>query len=530
VQGIAWTGAVKWGAQLLSWLGTIVVARLLNPEDFGLVAMAGVLLGLVAVFNDFGLGAAVVAMRNLTDDQIARIHGLSSLFGVAGFILVCLLAIPMGQYYGAPEISLILMTMGTELVLVAMRSVPDAVLKKELHFKFLSLLEGWQATATILVTISLAWWGAGYWALVGGRLLGSAGVTSVIVAYRPLRPAWPSMGVLREVIRFSSRVLVSRVAWFVSASSDLFIAGWALGGAILGTYSFAVSISSVPMEKVTALASRVMPSFYSTVQHDVAAMRRYFLTLTEGLALITFPLAAGMAFVAQDFVSVALGDKWTGVIAPLQILAGWAAVRSVAGLVSPLLYVTGGSRVAMLNGLFCMATYPMAFWIGSRWGTVGLAVAWVLVQPPSWIAPYRHVLRAIHLSPRSYLQAFWPALSGVLIMGTCVYGVQASHLCEAWSPISRLVCEVSIGAAAYVGTMLLLHRARIRVFLAFVRVDAQKAVHEEVNEAPRSKLRGITELNFEDFSEAEANPVASYGESQVQKLRRMVRQSRGKAA
>lgn len=293
VQGIAWTGAVKWGAQLLSWLGTIVVARILNPEDFGLVAMAGVLLGLIAVFNDFGLGAAVVVMRNLTNDQIARTHGLSILFGVAGFILVCLLAIPMGQYYGAPEVPLIFMTMGTELVLIAMRSVPKAILERELRFKFVALLEGWQAIVTILVTVSLAWWGAGYWALVGGRLLGGAGVTAVVVAYRPLRPAWPLMGVLREIIRFGSRVLVSRVAWYVSASSDLFIAGWALGGAILGTYSFAVSISNVPMEKVTALASRVMPAFYSTVQHDVAAMRRYFLTLTEGLALITFPLAGG---------------------------------------------------------------------------------------------------------------------------------------------------------------------------------------------------------------------------------------------
>ena len=470
VRGLAWTGAVKWTSQVLSWLSTIVVARLLLPRDYGLVAMATVVLGLIALLNEFGLGAAVVALRHLTRDQIAQIHSVASLLGMAGFLLVGALAVPVGRFFGAPELPPVMVTMGASFLLVATRSVPSAILQKELRFKFLAFLEGGQSVLTTLVTIVMAWSGAGYWALVVGGLIGNAGTNIVIWVSRPLRYAWPSSDSLRETIRFSSHVLVSRVSWYLAGNADVFIAGRVLGQAVLGAYSFAATLATVPLDKVTALISRVMPAFYSSVQDDASAMRRYLLILTEGLALITFPLAAGLVLVAHDSVLVVLGDKWRGVIAPLQVLAGWAALRSVVGLVSPLLYVTEGSRVAMFNGLLCAATYPPAFWLGTRWGAVGVAAAWVLVQPPSWIAPYRHVLRATHLSSWRYLQAFWPALSGVLVMGACVYGVGRS-LPEGWSAAWRLVCEVTVGAAAYAAAVLWLHGDRVKSAVRIIKTS-----------------------------------------------------------
>ena len=258
MRGLAWTGAVKWGSQLLSWLSTIVVARLLIPEDYGLVAMAGVLLGAISLFNEFGLGAAVVALRNITDDQISHIHGLANIFGVVGFLVSCLVAIPTAQFFGAPEVARIMMVMGAGLVLVAMRSVPTAVLEKELRFKFLPFLEGGQSIVATLATLGLAWWGAGYWALVGGGLMGSAAATAVLSVYRPLRRAWPTVRALQEVVQFSSHVLVSRVSGYIATSSDLFIAGRMLGEAVVGVKFLATTIAYMPMDKV-ALASRVMP-------------------------------------------------------------------------------------------------------------------------------------------------------------------------------------------------------------------------------------------------------------------------------
>lgn len=468
VRGLAWTGAVKWGSQLLTWLSTIVVARLLIPEDYGLVAMAGVLLGVISLFNEFGLGAAVVALRNITDDQITRIHGLASMFGLAGFLVSCLVAIPTGQFFGAPEVAHIMMVMGAGLVLVAMRSVPLAVLEKELRFKFLAFLEGGQSIVATLATLGLAWWGAGYWALVGGGLAGSAAATVVLTVHRPLRRAWPTMQSLREVIRFSSHVLVSRVCWYIASSSDVFIAGRVLGQAVVGVYSFATTIANIPMDKVSALASRVMPAFYSSVQTDPTALRRYLLLLTEGVSLITFPVGVGVSFVAEDGVGMLLGEKWLGVIAPLKVLACWAVVRSVFTLISPILYVTGGSRLAMFNSLLCAILYPIGFLVGSRWGAVGLAVAWIIVQPPSWVPIYYHVLRAIGLSIWTYLGALWPAFIGTATMAGGIY-LFIHVIPPDTLPYVRLIGEVVCGTVMYIGVVMLFYRDRLMQFVALIR-------------------------------------------------------------
>jgi O-antigen/teichoic acid export membrane protein len=468
VRGLAWTGAVKWLSQILSWLSTIVVARLLAPEDYGVVAMAAAVLGLITLLNEFGLGAAVVALRHLTETQIAQIHSLASLFGISGFLLTCAVAIPTGQFFGAQEVPLIMITMGAGFVILAMRSVPSALLEKDLRFKFLAFLEGGQSLVATFTTLIVAWLGGGYWALVLGGLAGQLAATTVIGLSRPLSYAWPTIDSMKEAIRFSSHVLTSRVSWYVAASSDVFIGGRVLGQVAVGVYSLAGTLAYVPIEKVTALLSRVMPAIYSTVQNDPPAMRRYLLLLTEALSLIVWPMAVGMSLVAHDFVLVVLGDKWSGVIAPLEILACWAGVRSIFGLVGPLLYVTGNSRVAMLNGLLCVATYPVGFWIGSHWGVVGLAWAWVLVQPLAFIQPYKHVLRATQLSLWGYLRALWPALSGITLMGACILGMQHA-ISPDWPLAIRLGIEILIGGGVYIISVQLFHRQRLVMLLQLIR-------------------------------------------------------------
>src|SRR6059036_3011709 len=145
------------------------------------------------------------------------------------------------------------------------------------------------------------------------------------------------------------------------------MAGRILGKAALGLYNVGWTLASVPVDKVATLVGQVTPAFFSAVQTDRAAIRRYLLGITEGIALITFPISLGLALVARDFVLAVLGAKWEPAIAPLRLLA--------AAVVMPISFYVGGQR----------------------WGTVGLAIAWVLVDPLLAIPLYHRVFSKIEL-------------------------------------------------------------------------------------------------------------------------------------
>lgn len=468
VRGIAWTGLVKWTSQALSWVSTIVVARLLLPSDYGLVALATAFLGLVALVNEFGLGSAIVMLQQLSTRLIGQLNSLAVLLGLGGFGFACVVAIPLGQFYEAPDLPLVIVVLASGFIVGAFRSVPNALLEKELRFKTLAFLEGGQSLLAATTTVSLAWNGAGYWALVLGNLLGNLVVTGVVVAMWGQSFAWPVAHELGSVLRFSWHMLASRVSWYFASTSDVFVAGRLLGQTQLGAYTFGATLANVPLEKVTGLVNRVAPAFYSAVQNDHVTLRRYLVGLTEGLALVTVPVALGMALVANEFVLLVLGDKWRAVSAPLQVLAVYGALRSVTPLMSPLFFITGGSRIAMINGFVGMVLFPIGFLVGSQWGIVGIAMAWLIVHPLTLVLMYWHVLPSIGLSIWQYVRSLWPAVSSALVMVAAVSLVRMGIPGDA-SLAARLVLLVLAGGAAYCLTLLALHRQRIRSFVTLMK-------------------------------------------------------------
>ena len=468
VRGIAWTGLVKWSSQALSWVSTIVVARLLLPSDYGLVALAMAFLGLVALLNEFGLGSAIVMLQQLSTRQIAQLNSLAVLLGFAGFGFACLVAIPLGQFYGAPELPWVIVVLAIGFIVGAFRSVPNAILEKGLRFKTLAFLEGGQSVLAATTTILLAWKGAGYWALVLAPLFSNMVATGVVVTLWGQSFARPIAHELGNVLRFSWHMLASRLSWYLASTSDVFVGGRLLGQSLLGAYTFGATLANVPLEKVTGLVNRVTPAFYSAVQNDHATLRRYLLGLTEGLALITVPVALGMALVANEFVLLALGEKWSAVAAPLQVLAVYGAFRSVTSLMSPLFFITGGSRLAMINGFVGMIIFPIGFLVGSQWGIVGVALAWLIVHPITLVPMYWHILPTIGLSIWQYIRSLWPAVSGALVMIAAVTVMRIS-IPEGSSLAIRFAVLVLAGGAAYLLTLLALHRQRISSFMTMIK-------------------------------------------------------------
>lgn len=470
VRGVAWTTAVKWFTQAITWGMTIVVARLLAPSDYGLVGMAAIYINLLTLFSEFGIGTAVVALPDLDKDQVSQLNTLSLFLGLLGFFVSAALAIPLGKFFHASNLALVVIVLSAGFIASGIRVVPYALLQKELRFKLLAVIEGLQGVVQGLVTLTLAFLGFKYWALVMGILSVSITPTLLTLFWRRPGFALPKFSSIRTAIHYSRRILIGRMCWASYNNSDFIIAGRVLGEGPLGAYTLAWTLAFTPLEKLTTLVNRVTPAVFAKIQTDSEALRRYLRNITGGMALIIFPATIGMALVAPEFVPLVLGAKWSGAILPLELLALHSLICSNVILLTPLLNVIGEERLVMWTSVVAMIVLPVSFYIGSHWGTVGIAAGWVVIYPLVQLPMFLRVFRRINLSRSEYLRALWPAVSGCAVMAISIDALK-SFSSEIWPPYARLLSEILVGIVAYGSVLVVLHRSYLRGILQFIKAS-----------------------------------------------------------
>ncbi len=459
VSSLAWSTSARWGVQLVSWATTVVVARLLTPEDYGIVGMAMVYLGFITILTEFGIGTTIIALRDLDEDQVAQVNGLAIGFGLVAFLLSVVLAVPIGRFFRAPELALVVVVMSATIVIKSFEAVPLALLQRELQFRRLALVELIQGVTLSATMLLLAFLGFRYWTLVLGGIVSAALSTGMVLALKTHRIAWPRLSKIRAAVTYSWHIIVGRTSWYVYSNTDFLVAGRFLGKSALGAYSFAWTLASMPVDKITALVVRVAQAYFSSVQDSPSELRRYLLRLTEGIAILTFPASLGMAIVADPFVRVVLGDQWLAAVAPLQLLALYASFRSVVALPPLVLNVTGDTSLTMRVGIASAVILTAAFVVGSHWGTVGIALVWILVYPPLTIPLYLRLGHRCGLTVRAYLKALWPAASSAVLM---VAAVLAAHfLAKGWSASLQLAVQAAVGVLTYGFAVLIFHRGRL---------------------------------------------------------------------
>lgn len=459
-RSVAWNAASDWGTQFFTWLAFLVVMRLLTPADFGIAALAGILMPYLGQLTGLGLPRAVVVLRDLTEDQLAQMNTLSILSGSALFVLGIVIAKPFAAFFRIPALAPVFIVACSGLITSALCGVPAATLAKQMRFRFLSLLGAATALMAAVATLGMAFLGFRYWALLLGNMLAGLVRAAVILRVRPCRLAWPRLNSIRKPLTFGWQISISVLAMNSYQRLDNFVAGRALGAAALGFYGNAWELANVPIEKVASLVTTVLPSYLSAIQDQPAAIRRYLNGLTEMIALATFPATVGLGLVAQEFVPLVFGKKWDGMIGPLQVLSFYAAFRSIVALLPKILTAVGNVRYVMWNDLAALLILPVGFYIGSHRGTVGIAWAWVVIYPFIIFPLYRKTFQAIEMKTGVYFRALRPAINGTIAMVVVVVGVR-HILAPTQALFFRLAVEVAAGAVAYIGAVWLLHKDRI---------------------------------------------------------------------
>ena len=469
ISGVAWNGMIKLLVQAAAWGSTLVVARLLSPDDYGVMGLAALFLGLIELVTEFGIGIAVATRKDLTEPQTRELNSVAALMGVGGLLSICLVAPLAGRFFHDPRLPAVLMVLSVTFLLSSFRSVPWGLLQRDLQFKRLAIYDGFQALALAALSVLLALLGFRYWTLVIASVASALVSAMIAIIKHPVGFRRPRVAELKPLLSFSGNIVGQRMAWYGYSNSDFFVAGKMLGSDSLGSYSLAWNLSHVT-DKLTALVLQITPPVLAKVQDDQAEMRRYVVRITEAMSLTVMPLMIGLALVARDFVPLVLGPQWGAMIFPLQVLSAYAIVNVVLPLLAQVLNVTGHEAFGMRHNILQFTVMPCLFAIGAYLdGVNGIALAWVLGHPFLGLRIARYTLRTLDLSLREFfVRAIGPALAGCLIMALAVWGVQAVWAVSSHG-VGRLAAEIIVGAVAYVLALVVLFPRRLKGIQEFAR-------------------------------------------------------------
>ena len=435
--GIRWSSIAEIGGQGLRFVSSIVLARLLSPNDYGLMAMATVVTGLLAACRDAGTGAVIVQKKTVSRELLSSLFVLNGGIGVFFFVLLSVFGSVIAEFYQNPEVGPVCQVLGLSFLLGSVGLVDNAVLRREMLFDRL-------ATVTLLVAvvqggtaISMAYMGYGVWALVGSNVVGELAFSTMMRVRSPWRFElgfrWAH---LREVLAFSMNMTAANLVAYLTKGADKLVIGRVLGSSHLGFYSLAYSLCAVPVDAVTGILNRVLFPAMSRLQGDKAELGRAFERAIGGVSFIVCPAMLGLCVVAAPFVEAVLGPKWRPVVPVVMILSPAAMLSSVGFSTSGNVCLAMGRGDIMLWWSFIAAAgVALSAMVGVMWGIVGVALAYgtslvflgslsVIVGCRLVDLPIRNILGAV----RPY---FFASAVMALVVLACRLGLEQRHY-SAW--------------------------------------------------------------------------------------------------
>ncbi|WP_426340768.1 lipopolysaccharide biosynthesis protein [Pseudoduganella sp. S-14] len=459
-RGVKWVAGAKLGSQLITWGVTIFVMRLLAPSDYGLLAMCTVVLGLLGMFAEVGLGPALIQRKEVSEQDLRQAMGVVWLVNLGLFLLANALAPLVAAFYGEARLQPLLHVLSVQFLLLPLAIIPDVRLQRRLEYKQRSLVELSAALVGSQATLFMALFGAGVWSLVAGMLATQAwrmGALNWCAPGQP-RPDWSLAG-MGNLLGFGGSLTATRLLWYSFMQADVAIVGRVLGDQALGWYSVSMHLASLPVQRMAGILNQVLFPILSRTQHDLPAIRVGVLQLLGYISLLSFPILWGMASVAPELVSVVLGKGWEGAVLPLQVLCLVMPFRTLAQMLPTVTDALGQPGINFRNVLLSCIVMPPAFYLGTRWGIQGVAYAWLLAYPMVLFINMRSMLAAIGVGAEAVARRTGPALLCAALMFGAVTLLRAPLAAQprTWA----LVAEVLGGMLAYGLASLLFNRSMV---------------------------------------------------------------------
>lgn len=421
-RGLTWNAGKLFVDKGLAVVVRLVLALLLVPEHFGLIAMVVVAVGFIKIFVDFGLQSALI-QRPRDENSLVRYDSafwflLSA--GVGWMVLFIIAGVPLLSWvYGEPQLHDLALVMSLSIFLYSISTLPLVRLRRRMRFKAIVIADVVSNLVAAIVAIAMAYGGAGVWALAAQQLV-SVGLRSALLwrfaQWRPRRRfSWASLG---DLFGFSGWMMAEQVVYYLRSNMDKVLVGAMLGASALGIYSLAFLITDSLRVQIGRAISTVMFPVYSRSHNDIAEVRRLYLAVVRYNALVVFPMAMLLILFADPVIPIFFGAAWADTVEPLRILAVASMIFAVAGDPATVLRGLGRPKVSFTISWWSttLVTLPALICGILYLGLVGAAWGVVLGYTASRVAFQVYFRRIGFVTEPAVLIALWPALAVAFVM------------------------------------------------------------------------------------------------------------------
>jgi len=451
-------GVAKLSSQILNTalrIGSLVLlARLLTPSDFGLIAMVMVVVGVLNLFRDFGLSTATIQRASVSHEQLSTLFWINLLVGVTLTCVAAASAPALAAFYREPRLLWITVSLAGSFVVNAAGIQHTALLQRQMRFTALAAMETLSLLASVALGLAMALLGLGYWSLVGMTLSACATYSIGVWTASRWTPGRPHHdATIISMIRAGGIITANSLVVYAAYNVEKILLGRFWGADALGIYGRAYQLINIPTESLNSAVGAVAMSTLSRIKDDPSRLRSYFLKGYTLLIAATLPITAACALFADELVLLLLGHQWSSAAPIFRLLA---PTILVFGLINPLwpLLVAQGMLVRGLHQALVIAPLTItAYVIGLHWGPQGVAMAFSIAMG-LWVVP--HLAWSVHgtvVSLKDIAIAVSKPLVSIAVASLTSAWVVFNLLAEA-SPWLRLASGLSVLSAIYLGMLL----------------------------------------------------------------------------
>jgi PST family polysaccharide transporter len=449
--GVMWTAISQLSTQVFQFIVIIILARLLYPEQFGIVGMAAIFTGFISRFNELGLSAAIIQRKNVDEIHLSTSFWTSLGTGTILCILTILLSPFIADFFKEDLVRPILIVSSLNFIVGSFNIIPRTLLVKNLNFKKTAIADICAAFVSGTISIILAINNYGAWSLVFGGLINSFISGLILWRINPWRPSSKfSISHFKELFSFGGHVMGSNILNYVDTNVDYLVVGKMIGAAALGYYTLAYNLITFPLQKISKIVTSVTFPAFSKIQDDNQKLKDAYLKVVQYISLITFPMIAGLFIVAPEFIVVIYGSKWVSMILPLQLLCPAGALKSVGTTVGSIILSKGRADIQFKWNICTAIVLTIAVIIGVNYGIAGVAAMISIVTVLLFLIIQNIANKLIGLSMSSYLMAIYPAIIGSITLIIAVEVLKKILIIYSVPDIGILISSVLIGIVVYI--------------------------------------------------------------------------------